>query len=144
MNRLPTCVADIMTRDVATLSENDSLAHLQSSLNALRFRHLPVTDGDRLVGLVSDRDILGVSASNLSPHRFEQDRLLMDRFVVRDVMTTKVVTVSPQTPLLEAGRLMLSHRINCLPVVDETNVLKGIATSTDFIRVLVEHLAENA
>jgi acetoin utilization protein AcuB len=144
MTPLPDCVGDIMTRDVATLNENDSLAHLQASLGALRFRHLPVTDGERLIGLVSDRDILGVSASNLSPHRLEQDRLLMDRFAVRDVMTTKVVTVSPRTPILEAGRLMLSHRISCLPVVDDTNMLKGIVTSSDFIRLFVEHLAERA
>lgn len=142
MKTVPKSVAEVMTRDVAALNENDSLANLQASLDAMLFRHLPVTDGDRLVGLLTERDLLALSASSLSPHRLDQDHALMDRFYVRDVMQTNVTTVKPETSLAEAGRILLSQRFGCLPVVDDANVLRGILTTSDFVRVVVEYLAE--
>lgn len=135
---VPTKVADIMTREVASLDENDSLSNLAEAMRVMRFRHMPVTDGDRLIGLVTERDLLRASTSSLWPHRQEQDRELGERFRVRDIMVRDVMTVSPDADLAEAGQLLLRERIGCLPVVDEKNVLLGIITSSDYIRVMVD------
>jgi CBS domain-containing protein len=140
--RLPRTLEDIMTRDVVTIGENDDLLHLLETLRALRHRHMPVIDDGRLVGLLTERDVLGFSASNLLPHRHEADRMLQQRFHVRDVMQRDVASAPPGMTIREAGRLMLQKRIGCLPVVDDSNVLLGIVTSSDLIRAAVE-LAPN-
>jgi CBS-domain-containing membrane protein len=135
---LPSTVSMIMTTDVVTLEESDRLSNLLESLQALRFRHLPVTDDGRLIGLLTERDLLRVSTSNLLPHRAQHDRSLFERFCVRDVMVRDVVTVSPETPIAVAGQLMLDKRLGCLPVVNASNDLLGIVTSSDFVRAMTK------
>jgi CBS domain-containing membrane protein len=134
---LPSTVADAMTRDVVTVDENDTLVNLLGSLKALCFRHLPVTDDDRLIGLITETDLLGIAASNLLPHHAAQDRALQERVRVRDIMVRDVVTVSPDSSLKEAGRLLLKQRFGCLPVVDANSQLLGILTMSDFVKAIV-------
>ncbi|MEO8180211.1 MAG: CBS domain-containing protein [Deltaproteobacteria bacterium] len=133
---IPSMVSDVMTRDVVSAEEDDTLSNLLGSLKALRFRHLPVTDEDRLIGLVTERDLLGLASSTLLPHHEMQDQALQERFRVRDIMVRDVLTVSPETSLQEAGKLLLKQRFGCLPVVDKDNVLVGILTGSDFIKVV--------
>jgi CBS domain-containing protein len=133
---IPSKVSDVMTRDVVSVDENDTLSNLFGSLKALRFRHLPVTDENRLIGLVTERDLLGISSSTLMPHHAMQDQTLQERFRVRDIMVRDVLTVAPDTSLQEAGNLLLKQRFGCLPVVDGNNVLVGILTGSDFIKVI--------
>jgi len=139
---LPATVSEVMTRDVVTVDENDTLLHLLASMKSLRFRHLPVTDDDRLIGLVTERDLLAIADSNLLPHQGERDRMLQERLCVRDVMVRQVMTVSPETSLQVAGRLLLKQRFGCLPVVDEKNALRGILTASDYVAAIVRAAAE--
>ncbi|HTV25719.1 MAG TPA: CBS domain-containing protein [Polyangiaceae bacterium] len=135
---LPKSVSQIMTTDVVCVEETDHLSNLLESMQALRFRHLPVTDDGRLLGLLTERDLLRLSTSNLLPHRAQQDRALFARFRVCDVMVRDVVTVSPETPAAVAGKLLLDKRLGCLPVVTATNELVGIVTSADFVRAMTK------
>jgi CBS domain-containing protein len=135
---LPTTVARIMTTDVVSVEETDHLSNLLESMQALRFRHLPVTEGNRLIGLLTERDLLRLSTSNLLPHRGQQDQALFARFHVRDVMVRDVITVSPETPVTVAGKLLLDKRLGCLPVVNSANELVGIVTSSDFVAALTK------
>jgi len=137
-SELPTRVSTVMTTDVVSVEESDSLSNLLESMQALRFRHLPVTDENRLIGLVTERDLLRLSTSDLLPHRAQQDRALFLRFRVRDVMVRDVVTVAPDTTLAAAGKLMLDKRLGCLPVVNAANELVGIVTSSDFVEAVVK------
>jgi CBS domain-containing protein len=130
---VPASISDIMSREVVSVDEDDSLQNLLESMRALRFRHLPVTDADRLIGLVTERDLLKVSSSTLLPHSATRDRELFERFRVRDVMVRDVVVVHPDTSVLDAARLMLDKHIGCLPVIDADNTLLGVVTSSDFI-----------
>jgi CBS domain-containing membrane protein len=134
---IPGKVADVMTRDVVAVDENDTLEHLIDAMKSLEFRHLPVTDDDRLIGLVTERDLLRIATSSLLPHQEASDRVVQERFRVRDIMVREVVTVSPDTSLQEAGKILLKERFGCLPVVDAANVLVGILTSSDYIKVVV-------
>lgn len=133
---IPDTVSQVMSRELVTVEEDDTLLNLLESMQALRFRHLPVTEDDRLIGLLTERDLLRVSMSNLLPHGASQTRELLERFHVRDVMVRDVITVTPETSLAEASRLLLDKRIGCAPVVDADNVLVGMLTSSDFLKTL--------
>ena len=139
--RIPKTVADIMTRDVYTLDENENLAHLLETMKLLRFRHTPVTDGKRVVGVLTERDLLRISASSLLPAAREQDARLKERFHVRDVMTRDVITVPEELSVREAGELLISKRVGCLPVVDSQNQLVGLVTENDFAKLALSLLA---
>jgi CBS domain-containing membrane protein len=130
---IPATVAEIMTREVITVEETDTLLNLLESMRALRFRHLPVTDGERLIGLLSERDLLRVSTSNLRPPGSPPTH----GFQVRDIMVRDVVSVRPEATLAAAGKLMLDKRLGCLPVVEADNTLRGILTSSDFLELVV-------
>jgi CBS domain-containing protein len=136
---MPELVSDIMTKDVVSVSEDQTLTNLLDSMHTMHFRHTPVIDDGRLVGLLTERDLLRMSTSSLLPHR-ESNAFLQERFHVRDVMTKDVATVSPSTALRQAGELMLEKRIGCLPVVDAKNFLVGIVTTSDFLKIAISLL----
>jgi len=140
MHDTPRFAADIMSKDVVTLEESESLEFVEESMRALRFRHMPIVDRGRLVGLISHRDVLRVSASSLLPEAEQQTRYLTKKFFVRDVMTRNVATAHPDTPLLEVATLMRKAKLGCVPVVDGENVLVGIITEADFVNLSVRLL----
>jgi CBS domain-containing membrane protein len=142
MHPTPRFAADIMSKDVVTLQESESLEFVEESMRALRFRHMPVVDRGRLVGLLSHRDVLRVSASSLLPRGQEQTRYLSKTFLVRDVMTRNVATAHTDTPLLEVASLMRKGKLGCVPVVDAENKLIGIITEADFVDLCVRLLRE--
>jgi CBS domain-containing membrane protein len=135
MNQMPRLASEIMTRDVVTLEERQTLENLEHAMRALRFRHMPVVDGRRLIGLVSQRDLLRTSASSLLPARREQAEFLSKQFAVGDVMTRDIQTVHPDTPLSEVTRMMRRNQLGCLPVVEAENTLVGIITEADFVKL---------
>ncbi|HEY8369997.1 MAG TPA: CBS domain-containing protein [Thermodesulfobacteriota bacterium] len=100
------------------------------------FRHLPVVDGERLVGIVSDRDLPRARPEVAAPDSAAAGDQTMARLVVRDVMSREVTTVDPDRPVEEAARLMLDLRIGSLPVVEEGRLV-GILTETDLLRAWV-------
>lgn len=100
----------MMSKDVVTLEEGQRLEFVEQSMRALRFRHMPVVDQGRLVGLISHRDVLRLSASSLLPEGQQQTKYLSKKFVVRDVMTRNVATVHPDTPLLEVASLVAADQ----------------------------------
>ncbi len=133
MKDLPRIAAHIMTKEVVTVEETDSLEFLEESMRLLQFRHLPVVDGNRLIGMVSQRDLLSISASSLLPAARQQSQLLTRKFIVRDIMTRNVVTVGPETPLIEVATLLRQKKLGCLPVVKGENTFLGIITEADFV-----------
>ena len=140
MTSQPHVAADIMSRDLVTLEETQNLRFLPEVMKLFRFRHMPVVDGDRLVGLVTERDVLRVSASSLLPTAHEQTDFLARSFVVRDMMTREVVSVHPDTPLTEVARQMRREKLGCMPVVEGENTLVGIITEADFVMLSMRYL----
>ena len=136
-------VADVMTRKIVTVTEQDALANLETTMDRLRFRHLPVVD-DRgaLVGLLSHRDLLHASSSFLSDKEAERNAIIHQLPVAR-VMERDVLTIHPGAPLTEAGKLLWESRIGCLPVVEADGRLIGIVTKSDFIRIALRLLGSD-
>jgi CBS domain-containing protein len=131
----PKTVADLMTREVATLQRNDRLDLAEDVMKLGRVRHLPILDEDGLlVGIISQRDLLhGALAEALGYGRVAQQKV-MKTLYVKEIMTTEPVTVTPDTPIDEAARLMVRHKLGCLPVV-EAERLVGILTEGDFVAI---------
>lgn len=131
----PAYARDLMTTDVVTLEENQNLENLETSMRALRFRHMPVTDGKKLIGLVSERDLLRTSGSSLLPHKHKQDQFVAEHFRVADIMARDVVTVAPDAALVDVAALMGTRKLGCVPVVEPDGTLLGIITEADFVRL---------
>ena len=134
-------VSEIMTKDVITLHEEDDLLEIDRGMEQYQLRHLPVVDGTKLVGLVTHRDLLRVSASSLqsTAAATARDEYAKSRTFVSSVMTRDVMTVSPETPISEAARTLVEGRFGCLPVVDGESLV-GIVTESDMLRLLVDVL----
>jgi CBS domain-containing protein len=103
-----------------------------------RIRHLPVvTDAGTLVGIVTDRDIRRVGASDAPPMAEHELTYLLATLRVQEIMTSEVVTVRATTSLEEAAQLFLQKKFGCLPVVRDDHTLEGIITVTDLLRAYV-------
>lgn len=125
-----------MTPDVITVTPDTTLAEALSVARTHRIRHLPVLNGGRLVGLVTDRD-LRQAMPPVWADRQEELQLALRTRKVGEVMTTTIITTSPDLPVEEAGKLLYQNRIGCLPVLEEERLV-GILTETDLLRAFVE------
>lgn len=104
-----------------------------------RFRRLPVVNQTgKLVGIISERDLLHASPSPATSLSMWELSYLLSRLTVEKLMSTRVITVGEDTPLEEAARLMVTHRIGGMPVVDANHVVVGVITETDIFKAFVE------
>jgi len=120
-----------------TVGPGDSFRHAMSLIRQRGIRHLPVVEHDRLVGIVTDRDLRQASPSPATSLEIHELHYLLEKVTVRDIMTSPVLTVTPETPIEEAARIMLEHRIGCLPVLRRTTLV-GIITETDILGAFVD------
>jgi acetoin utilization protein AcuB len=132
-----------MKPDPITVGPQDSFRHAMNLIRQRGIRHLPVVEGGRLVGIVTDRDIRQASPSSATSLEMHELHYLLEKLKVCDVMTTNVITVAPETPIDEAARLMLQHRIGSLPVLRGKDLV-GIITETDMLQAFVEVMGIHA
>ena len=132
-------VADIMSREVITLAEDDTLSDARGCMERGRVRHLPVVRGDKLVGLVTHRDLLAASFSVFAQASEREQRRLFSRTQVRELMHD-AIAVSPATSVREAATMLVENQFGCLPVVKADGTLVGIVTEADLVRLLARML----
>jgi acetoin utilization protein AcuB len=102
-----------------------------------RIRRAPIIKNNKLVGIVSDRDLLNASPSPVSSLSVWEMNYLFSKVTVADVMTRKVITVSEDTPIEEAARIMADNKIGGLPVIKDSHVI-GMITETDLFKIFLE------
>ncbi len=127
-----TKVSQEMTRKVVFVLEQDNLAKAYTSMKAMAIRHIPVTKDGRVVGMLSDRDILTNSKAS------KNGNTIVPEVCVSDVMSTPVLSCRAEDTIGKVADMMLEHRIDAVTVVDSNAKLVGIITSTDLIRLLRE------
>ena len=102
-------------------------------------RRAPVLQDGKLIGIVSDKDLLNASPSQATSLSVWELNYLLSKITVKDVMTHKVFTVQVDTPIEEAARLMADNKIGGVPVMDAGNVV-GMITETDLFKTFLELL----
>ena len=131
-------VAERMRTAVILVRPSDSVRTALKLLGEQKIRHLPVVEDGKLVGIVTDRDIRLVFPSAVTADNKEQDPFdALEKISVGQIMTKRVLTVTPETSIADAARLLLERRIGGLPVV-QGDLLEGIITKTDILAAFVE------
>lgn len=138
---MDTKVRDWMTADPITVQVDTPLPEAHRLMTERHVRRLPVMDGDRLVGIVTRGDIRGAEASEATSLSVWELNYLLSKLTIDQVMTTEVLTVTPETTIGEAAKLMLDNKIAGFPVL-ENDRLVGIITESDIFRLLVEYSPE--
>lgn len=124
-------ISEIMTQAAVTDSADDTLMMACEKMRQSQTSSLLVMDGDRLVGIVTERDVVKVVARGGDP---KETRL-------KDIMTTDIVTIGPMTRLKEAAEIMAGKWIRHLPIVDGSKVV-GMISQRDLTGVLAKALHE--
>lgn len=131
----PLRVRDLMTQKVVTLNPNDKLATAEDVMRLGRIRHMPVLDDDdELVGIVSQRDLFHNGLLKALGYGARAAHKARENLLVKEAMTTNVLTTTPDTLLVVAAQQMLTNKIGCLVVV-EAGELVGILTESDFVKL---------
>lgn len=134
-------VRDYMTRNVTTLPDDARLLDAALLIRRTGKRHVPILsakDG-KLVGIISDRDVLRLSPSVLMTHDEEEYNRLFESTPITSAMTRNPVTVSADARVLEAVQLLYEKKVSGLCVM-QGDELQGIITTTDMLALLVELL----
>ncbi len=126
-------VKTIMTENVLSIAEDESLMNVLRILRRNKFRHIPVTRGDEIVGILSRTDINRLTFGALFEDQGDSDEAVLEMLSVPQVMSRKPTVVSVDTPIGEVAELFVTSEFHALPVVDGKE-LKGIVTTTDIIK----------
>ncbi|MDH7484674.1 MAG: CBS and ACT domain-containing protein [Anaerolineae bacterium] len=133
-------VGERMTRNPVTITQDVGIEDALKIMRDNSIRRLPVLDKKgKLVGIVSDKDLLYASPSPATSLSVHELHYLLSKLTVKQVMSSPVITVTEYTPLEEAARIMVDNKIGGLPVMRNDKVV-GIITETDMFKIFLEML----
>ncbi len=130
-------IRDIMIAEVTTLQRNDSLQLVKDIMTLGRVRHFPVMEDDKVVGVVSQRDLYKASLGSVMKYGEKAQRAFLEGIVVKEVMSDPPITIAPHASVQEAARLMMEKKVGCLPVLEGAKLV-GIVTETDMLKLVAE------
>jgi acetoin utilization protein AcuB len=131
-------IKDWMTQDVIFVESDVSMMKVSKIMKEKRIRRIPVVDGaKKLLGIVTDRDIKEASPSKATTLDIHELYYLLSEIKVKDIMTAKPFTVTPDNTIERASLIMMEKRVGGLPVVDDQNTVVGIITESDIFKVLI-------
>lgn len=119
-----------MTRNVITVDPVITLSEAYEIMRDSEIRHLPVTEGSRLVGVVSERDLLLRA-------EYSDEQIQFPELEVSDIMTTDVLTCHENTNVADAALTLIENKVGCLPVVREGELV-GLVTTTDLLQLIAD------
>lgn len=128
-----------MQHDPITVRPEDSLRLVINLLKEKRIRSIPVVQGKKLVGIITDRDVRQASASSATSLEVRELHYLLEKIKIQEIMTKNVITANPETTIEDAAKIIHDNRISGLPVL-EKGELVGIITTTDIMEAMIEVL----
>lgn len=132
----PLTAGQIMSRRVVTVTMDDTLAKAQELFREFRFHHLLVLEQRRLVGVISDRDLLkALSPAIGTLMETDRDRATLNKRA-HQIMSRNPVSATADVPIETAARLLIDKKVSCLPIVTEDQTLAGILSWKDILNVL--------
>jgi len=127
-----------MTKNVVKLNLSDDLTKAELLFKKHHIRHIPVVNGNVIIGMLSYSDLLRISfADAIDVDEDVVDTTVYNMFTVGQVMAKKLVSISPDTTIKEAAEILASKEFHALPVC-EGDLLVGIITTTDLIKYLID------
>lgn len=130
---------EIMMGSPVTLKPEDTLDLANDVISLGRIRHIPIVADGRLVGIITERDLIGATASHIFGLKQKNKSALLKSVSIKEIMKKRVVTAAPDTPIKDIAHLMAEKKIGCVPIVS-AGALVGLITTTDILRY-VESLA---
>ena len=134
-HRVP--VSQIMTKEVVTLTTKNNLSDAENLFKAHGVRHLPVVNGNQLIGVLSYSDLLKISFSELSDDEKKIDTTVFNMYTIEQVMTKNPVSVFPDKTVREVTELLAKQSFHSV-LVTENGELKGVVTTTDLLKYFLE------
>jgi acetoin utilization protein AcuB len=132
-------VGERMSKPVITISPSMPITEALNLMKKERIRRAPIVKDGKLVGIVSDKDLLNASPSPVTTLSIWEMNYLLSKVTVSEVMTANVMTITEDTPIEQAARIMADNKIGGLPVMRDGHVV-GIITETDLFKVFLELL----
>lgn len=130
-------VGERMSHPVITMSPDLPIVDALNLMKRERIRRAPVVKDGKMVGIVSDKDLLNASTSPATSLSVWELNYLLSKITVKEVMSKKVMSISEKTPIEEAARIMADNKIGGLPVTRGDDVV-GIITETDLFKIFLE------
>jgi acetoin utilization protein AcuB len=133
-------VRERMSRQPVTITADTPITEALKVMRQKHVRRLPVLDQEgKMVGIVSEKDLLYASPSPATSLSIYEMHYMLTHLNTSELMSTQVITVTPETPVEEAARIMADNKIGGLPVVEDGRLV-GIITETDIFKVFLEML----
>ncbi|CAL2059791.1 CBS domain-containing protein [Tenacibaculum sp. 190524A05c] len=131
-------ISKIMSDNVITLNSNDDLTTAEELFKTHQIRHIPIVQGQKVIGMLSHTDLMRVSyAETVEEFETEVDVVLNSVFTIEQVMTKNVVTIEKTNTIREVAEILAAREFHALPVVEEGELI-GIVTTTDLIQFLLK------
>lgn len=130
-------VSHIMTEGVLTVAHNDKLARALEIIRQNNIRHLPVMNGNAVIGMISRTDLNRLTFGALFENQDGADESVLEMLSITQVMTSKPRTVRSDESIKDVAEIFATEEFHALPVVDD-HELKGIVTTTDVIQYLLD------
>ena len=129
-------LSDIMSKRVVTVEMDDKLSTVKDIFDNLRFHHVLVVEKEKLLGIVSDRDLLKALSPRLgTPSETPSDTATLNKRA-HQIMTRNPITLTPQASIQEAINVFNTHRISCIPIVDSDGKPVGLVSWRDILKTL--------
>lgn len=133
-------VKNWMRREVITISQDETILDAKHAMKENGIRRLPVVENNKLVGIITEKDIKEYSPSRASSLDVYELKRLLAKTLVKDAMNVNVITVHPETPIEKAALILRDKRFGGLPVINDAGELAGIITAIDLFDIFVESM----
>ncbi|NBB88286.1 MAG: CBS domain-containing protein [Bacteroidetes bacterium] len=131
-------VSEIMTKSVISVNKTtNNLRDVKNLFHNEKIRHLPVNDGEKIVGIISNNDLMRLSFGSVFDNQENADEAVLDMLSIDQVMTHNPTTVESSTPIREVAEMLIESGFHSLPIVDDNQTV-GIVTSTDIMKYFLE------
>lgn len=131
-------VSQIMTKNLETLTTNQSLYEAENLFKKHNIRHIPVVEGKSIVGVLSYSDLLKISYADVTDGEEAVEAVVYDMFTIPQVMAKVLLTVTADTTVKEVIEILAKQTFHSLPVVENGTELVGIVTTTDLLNYFLE------
>lgn len=130
-------ISQIMSKELVTLTPDQSLYEAERLFKKHHIRHIPVVEGDKLIGIVSYSDLLRISFADMTDGEEEVTSVVYDMYTIPQIMAKTPLTVTADTSIKEVAEILAKQSFHSIPVV-ENGKLVGLVTTTDLIKYLLE------